>query len=241
MINALAVPLFALGAFASLAAAQCPQVHVFGARETTAPPGFGSAGPVVDMVLSSVPGSTAEVINYPACGGQASCGGVSYAQSVIDGVNAVANQVNTFNAECPNTVLVLIGYSQVSQMGPSGSSGRLLEDTDKRRFVPQGGQIFDDAFCGGGDTNESLTNTAIPISTAAQSKIAAAIFFGDPRRIPGETFNVGTCTASGVSPGSPPIRCSIVLEADIHCPTCTVRTAASWIPMSVCQPDTVVL
>ena len=72
------------------------------------------------MVLSSVPGSTAEVINYPACGGQASCGGVSYAQSVIDGVNAVANQVNTFNAECPNTVLVLIGYSQVSRMGPGG-------------------------------------------------------------------------------------------------------------------------
>ena len=131
MVNALAVPLFALGAFASLAAAQCPQVHVFGARETTAPPGFGSAGPVVDMVLSSVPGSTAEVINYPACGGQASCGGISYAQSVIDGVNAVASQVNTFNAECPNTVLVLIGYSQVSRMGPSGPSGRLWGETDK--------------------------------------------------------------------------------------------------------------
>lgn len=98
-----------------LAFAQCPPVHVFGARETTAPPGFGSAGPVVDMVLNSVPGSTSEAINYPACGGQASCGGVSYAQSVIDGVNAVASQVNTFNAECPNTVLVLIGYSQVSR------------------------------------------------------------------------------------------------------------------------------
>lgn len=103
-----------LGALVTLTAAQCPPVHVFGARETTAPPGFGSAGPVVDMVLSSVPGSTSEVINYPACGGQASCGDVSYAQSVIDGVNAVASQVNTFNTECPSTVLVLIGYSQVS-------------------------------------------------------------------------------------------------------------------------------
>lgn len=102
-----------LGALATLASAQCPPVHVFGARETTAPPGFGSTGPVVDMVLSSVPGSTSEAINYPACGGQASCGDISYAQSVIDGVSAVASQVNDFNAECPSTVLVLIGYSQV--------------------------------------------------------------------------------------------------------------------------------
>ncbi|EIM79227.1 catalytic core domain of acetyl xylan esterase [Stereum hirsutum FP-91666 SS1] len=175
-----------------LLSALCPPVHVFGARETTAPPGFGSAGPVVDMVLSSVPGSTSEVINYPACGGQASCGGVSYAQSVIDGVNAVASQVNTFNTECPSTVLVLIGYSQ-------------------------GGQIFDDGFCGGGDTNEGLTSTAIPISTAAQSKVAAAIFFGDPRRIPGESFNVGTCEASGFAPRPAGFQCPFASRVQSFC------------------------
>lgn len=64
----------------------------------------------------------------------------------------------------------------------------------------QGGQIFDDAFCGGGDTNEGLSSTAIPISSAAQQKIAAAIFMGDPRHIPGLSYNVGTCQASGVRP-----------------------------------------
>lgn len=116
MLTVPTASLLLLSALVTLTAAQCPPVHVFGARETTAPPGFGSAGPVVDMVLSSVPGSTSEVINYPACGGQASCGGVSYAQSVIDGVNAVAGQVNTFNTQCPSTVLVLIGYSQVSSI-----------------------------------------------------------------------------------------------------------------------------
>ena len=63
----------------------------------------------------------------------------------------------------------------------------------------QGGQIMDDAYCGGGDTNEGFFNTAIPISVAAQKKIAAAIFMGDPRHIPGLSFNVGTCQASGVS------------------------------------------
>ena len=93
--------------------AQCSNIHVFGARETTAPAGYGTAGVVVNLVLSAYPGSTAEAINYPACGGQASCGSVSYASSVIQGVSAVASAVNSFNSKCPNTILVLVGYSQV--------------------------------------------------------------------------------------------------------------------------------
>ena len=53
-------------------------------------------------------------VGRPAAGrGQSTCGDVSYAQSVIDGVAAVASQVNTFNTQCPNTILVLVGYSQV--------------------------------------------------------------------------------------------------------------------------------
>lgn len=102
---------FLLGA--SFAAAQCPQVHIFGARETTAPPGYGTAGSVVTNIQNAFPGATAEVINYPACGGQASCGGASYASSATQGVAAVASQVNSFNSRCPSTVLVLVGYSQV--------------------------------------------------------------------------------------------------------------------------------
>lgn len=91
----------------------CPKVHVFGARETTAPAGYGTSQNVVNSVLSAYSGSNAEAINYPACGGQSSCGGVSYANSVVQGITAVANAVNSYNQKCPNTVLVLIGYSQV--------------------------------------------------------------------------------------------------------------------------------
>lgn len=69
---------------------------------------------VVNLILNAYPGSTAEAINYPACGGQASCGGVSYANSVVQGVSAAANAVNSFNTRCPNTQLVLVGYSQVN-------------------------------------------------------------------------------------------------------------------------------
>jgi hypothetical protein len=62
----------------------------------------------------------------------------------------------------------------------------------------QGGQIMDNAYCGGGDSNEGLSDTSIPISEAAQKMIAAAILQGDPRHIPGLSYNVGTCQASGV-------------------------------------------
>jgi len=175
-----------------VALAQCPQVHIFGARETTAPAGYGTAGQVVDSIISAFPGATSEAINYPACGGQSTCGGVSYAQSVIDGVSAAASQINTFNQQCPEALLVLVGYSQ-------------------------GGQIFDDAYCGGGDTNEGLTSSAIPISTAAQAQIKAAIFMGDPRHIPGLSYNVGTCEASGFAPRPTGFQCPYASNIQSYC------------------------
>ena len=92
----------------------CPNIHIFGARETTAPAGYGSSGTVVNVVLNAYPGSTAEAINYPACGGQSSCGGASYSSSVHSGINAVASAVNSFNSRCPDTELILVGHSQAS-------------------------------------------------------------------------------------------------------------------------------
>lgn len=58
---------------------------------------------------------------------------------------------------------------------------------------------MDDAFCGGGDTNEGLTNTGIPIQAAAVNMIKAAILMGNPRYIYGLSYEVGTCRAQGVS------------------------------------------
>lgn len=98
---------------AVLAKRQCPQIHVFGARETTAPAGYGTAATVVNLILGAYPGATSEAISYPACGGQSSCGGTAYGDSARQGTSAVASAVNAFNQRCPNAQIVLVGYSQV--------------------------------------------------------------------------------------------------------------------------------
>lgn len=106
-----AATLLALGS--GVLAQDCPDVHVFGARETTVSPGFGSSSTVVDAVVGAYPGTTTEAIDYPACGGQSSCGGVAYGDSVLAGIDAVVEAVNSFNTQCPDTSIVLVGYSQV--------------------------------------------------------------------------------------------------------------------------------
>ncbi len=102
----------------------CPKVHVFGARETTVPQGYGTSKGLVDMVVQAYAGATSEAIVYPACGGQSNCGGASYESSASQGTAAVVKAVTAFNKKCPDTKIVLIGYSQ-------------------------GGQIMDNALCGG--------------------------------------------------------------------------------------------
>lgn len=104
----------ALVAQALLANAQsCPDIHIFGARETTVSPGYGSAGALIDQIKAAHSGATSEAIAYPACGGQSSCGGIAYGDSAKQGTNAVASAVNSFNQQCPSSQIVLVGYSQV--------------------------------------------------------------------------------------------------------------------------------
>ncbi|CEJ62786.1 Putative Acetylxylan esterase 2 [Penicillium brasilianum] len=170
----------------------CPAIHVFGARETTASPGYGSSSTVVNGVLSAYSGSTAEAISYPACGGQSSCGSVSYSSSVAQGIAAVASAVNSFNSQCPSTKLVLVGYSQ-------------------------GGEIMDAALCGGGDPNQGYTNTAVQLSSAAVNMVKAAIFMGDPMFRAGLSYDVGTCAAGGFDERPAGFSCPSASKIQSYC------------------------
>ncbi|KAK8083814.1 hypothetical protein PG996_002595 [Apiospora saccharicola] len=152
----------------------CPNIFVFGARETTAPKGFGTAGGLVQQVQSAFPGTQTQAIDYPACGGQASCGGVQYDQSASQGTSAVMTAVNSLNQRCPNTQIVLIGYSQ-------------------------GGQIMDNALCGG--QGQTLTGNAL-------KAVKVAIFMGDPHNQNGLPYNVGTCKAGGFAARPQGFQCA---------------------------------
>ncbi|KAI1313169.1 cutinase-domain-containing protein [Xylaria venustula] len=182
-----------LAAVAEIAERQsCPDIYVFGARETTVASGYGTAGGLVNDVLAAYPGSQASPIDYPACGGQASCGGISYDQSAAQGTTAVISAVTSLNSRCPSTRIVLIGYSQ-------------------------GGQIMDNALCGG--SGATLTGTAL-------AAVKVAIFMGDPHNVAGLPYNVGTCTAGGFaarpsgfqcSPANPSIIKSYCDSTDPYC------------------------
>lgn len=109
VISAAATALAAPSSHAGVGRRQndCPSVHVFGARETTAPPGFGTSQAVVDAIVGANEGATSEAIVYPAAGGS------EYAGSVTAGIEAVVNQTMRFRLACPSTRMVMVGYSQV--------------------------------------------------------------------------------------------------------------------------------
>ncbi|OAR03632.1 hypothetical protein LLEC1_00898 [Akanthomyces lecanii] len=145
----------------------CPEVHVFGARNTGTPQGFGAAGDFVNDIVEAT-GATKEAIVYPA-NGDAGLTDPKYKASVQAGVKAVTDQVSKFAARCPETKIVLVGYSQ-------------------------GSKLFDDALCGGGDPNMGISETAATIS---QFNIKAVLLPADDRFTPGEPFHVGNATVGG--------------------------------------------
>ena len=92
---------------ASASAAPCPDVEVTFARGTDEPPGVGGVGQAfLDSLRSQVGGRSVGVypVNYPA--------GDDIAPSASAGANDAHAHVRSMVADCPNTKLVLGGYSQ---------------------------------------------------------------------------------------------------------------------------------
>lgn len=88
------------------AADPCPDVQVVFARGTFEPAGVGGVGRAfVDSVRAKAPGKSVEeyAVNYPAS--------IDFA-TAADGVIDASNKVIATAAACPNTKIVLGGYSQ---------------------------------------------------------------------------------------------------------------------------------
>ncbi len=97
----------------SASAQPCPDVDVVFARGTSEPPGVGGVGQAfVDAVRSQVGGRSVSVypVNYPASSDFA--GGIQFAATVIEGIRDAGAHVQDMAANCPNTRIVLSGFSQ---------------------------------------------------------------------------------------------------------------------------------
>jgi cutinase len=95
-----------LAVAAQASAESCPDVQVVFARGTFEPPGVGNVGQAfVDSLRAKTPGKSVDVyaVNYPA-----SLDFATAADGVVDASNKVRDTANA----CPNTKMVLGGYSQ---------------------------------------------------------------------------------------------------------------------------------
>jgi cutinase len=89
------------------AAAPCPDVEIVFARGTTEPPGVGGIGQAfVDSLRSQVGARSVGVyaVNYPASN--------DFDTSTPAGANDASAHIQSMAADCPNTKMVLGGYSQ---------------------------------------------------------------------------------------------------------------------------------
>jgi cutinase-like protein len=90
----------------SASAAPCPDVEAVFARGTFAPPGLGGTGQdFVNALRSKLGGKSLGVypVVYPAS--------IDF-PTAVDGIRDASNHIEDMAANCPNTKLVLAGYSQ---------------------------------------------------------------------------------------------------------------------------------
>jgi hypothetical protein len=91
----------------------CPDVEVVFARGTAEPPGVGGTGQAfVDALRSQNGAKSLDVypVDYPASSDFAN--GIDFAKTVVDGIGNAGTHVEATAANCPNTRIVLGGYSQ---------------------------------------------------------------------------------------------------------------------------------
>jgi cutinase len=94
-------------------AQDCSDVEVVFARGTSEPPGVGGIGQAfVDALRSKVGARSYDVYpaNYQASGDFTD--GIPFALSVIDGIKDASSHIESVAAACPNTRIVLGGFSQ---------------------------------------------------------------------------------------------------------------------------------
>ncbi len=131
-------------------AAPCPDVEVVFARGTFEPPGVGATGQAfVDSLRAKAGDKSVDVyaVNYPAS--------LDFA-TAADGVVDASNKVRDTAANCPNTKIVIGGYSQGAAV-----AAYITEDAVPAGFTLPPGMIG-------------------PMPASAADHVAAVALFGKP-------------------------------------------------------------
>jgi cutinase len=87
-------------------------------------------------------------------------------------VHIIATRASTEAAACPTAKIVLMGYSQ-------------------------GAHVVGDVLAGSG---AGLGRATQPLAAGTAAKVTAVILMGDPRYVPGKSFNAGTSKTAGRFP-----------------------------------------
>jgi cutinase len=127
-----------LSAPVPLAFAQaCPDAEVVFARGTGEPPGVGGIGQAfVDALRSQAGARSVGVypVNYAASADFAS--GIDFALTVIDGIRDASSHIESMASNCPNTRMVLGGFSQGAVVAGFVTSAAIPAGVPAE-FVPQ--------------------------------------------------------------------------------------------------------
>lgn len=132
-------------------ASSCAPLHLLVARGSIEQVGPGAQlRNLVKTIVQQNPGADQEAIDYPAeLGTQQDPG--KYGRSVSTGTTAVINQLTAYVNKCPESKIVLLGYSQ-------------------------GAQIIGDALCGGDSAgNGPITPAMDPAISSHGMALAAMI------------------------------------------------------------------
>lgn len=143
----------------SASAQPCPDVEVVFARGTNEPPGVGEVGQkFVDALRSQIGGTTLGVyaVDYPAS--MNIFDRIEFARTVVDGIRDASNHIESTAANCPNTRIVLGGYSQ----------GAVVAGFATADAIPDG------------IPEEYRAELPSPMPSWVASHVAAVVLFGKP-------------------------------------------------------------
>lgn len=143
----------------SASAQPCSDVEVVFARGTAEPPGVGGVGQAfVDALRSQVGARSLSVypVNYAASSDFN--GGIEFARTLVDGIRDAGAHVEATAANCPDTRIVLGGYSQ----------GAVVAGYVTSAAIPAGIPA------------EFLSYIPQPMPPAVADHVAAVVLFGTP-------------------------------------------------------------